>query len=80
MKGLEYLILAARELKEQHIELRWCIGGEGPLAEHLAAMIAEQQLEGTVELVGFVDDIPDFVGGLDLFVLPSVSTEGLPRR
>jgi glycosyltransferase involved in cell wall biosynthesis len=57
-------------------ELR--LAGEGHLRARLEEQAARLGIADRVRFLGLVADMPAFYQGLDVFVLPSVSTEGLP--
>ena len=79
MKGLEHLLEAARVLTREGtppFELR--LAGEGNLRARLEEQAARLGIADRVRFLGLVTDMPAFYRGLDMFVLPSVSTEGLP--
>jgi glycosyltransferase involved in cell wall biosynthesis len=72
-KGFDILIEAVRRLVESGEPVEAAIAGDGPERARL-----EQQAGGLpVSFVGFVQDIPAFLEGLDLFSLSS-RREGLP--
>ncbi|HHY75774.1 MAG TPA: glycosyltransferase family 4 protein [Firmicutes bacterium] len=75
-KGLDTLIDAAKIVVASYPSARFVIGGTGPLEADLTKKIRDLRLEPYVRLAGFVDDVPGFLGDLDLFVLPSYS-EGI---
>jgi len=54
--------------------------GDGQLYDWLAAELADERASGEVELTGWVDneDVPDLLNRLQLLVMPSQPTEGLP--
>lgn len=51
--------------------------GDGPLREEVERYIAEKGLEGSVELLGSVENVEDYLSAADIFLLPSLY-EGLP--
>lgn len=53
------------------------IAGEGPLRGSLEQMVKRLGLEESVRLPGFIEDIPNFLEAIDIFVMPSYS-EGMP--
>lgn len=76
-KGHAVLLDAAPTLLAAEPRLQLVCFGQGPLAAPLAARIAaDARLAGRVHLVGFRDDLPDLLGGLDLLVHPALM-EGL---
>jgi glycosyltransferase involved in cell wall biosynthesis len=78
MKGLEHLIDAAARLKQLGVSHELRIAGSGSLLDTLRQQAARLSLGDEVRFLGQVDDMPAFYRQLDVFVLPSVSTEGLP--
>jgi len=80
-KGIAEFIEAAARVKAKRPALRFVAAGApdaGNPAAVDAATLARWQAAGDVEFVGQVDDMPDFLAGLDVFVLPSYR-EGLSR-
>jgi glycosyltransferase involved in cell wall biosynthesis len=75
-KGHRTLLEAARLLKDRGYRFELALAGDGSLKERLRAMIDSLGLTEEVALSGFVSDIPQFLAGLDIFVLPSLY-EGL---
>lgn len=78
MKGLEYLIDAAARLQQRGSRFELRIAGTGSLLPELRRRAEQRDLGRSVRFVGHVEDMAGFYQDLDLFVLPSVSTEGLP--
>jgi len=76
-KGLEYLIDAARILKERGLEVGVAIAGAGELKGRLESLARAYGLEDTVVFCGHQRDIARFLSAIDVFVLPSL-WEGLP--
>ncbi len=77
-KGYEYLVRAAKIVREKIPESRFLIigQGEGALLDQLNALITELDLTETVIVTGFREDIPQLLSQIDLFALTSL-TEGL---
>jgi len=77
-KGYEYFVRAARVVADKRPACRFLIVGQGKgkLLDELRALITGLNLEETVILAGFRDDIPSILRQLDVFALSSVS-EGL---
>jgi len=75
-KGHRYLLAALHEVLPRHPRLKVLFFGRGPLEAALRQAIAEQGLADTVRLMGFVDNLPDILGCLDLLVHPA-DMEGL---
>lgn len=78
MKGLEYLIQAARRLHEKRLWFELRIAGTGSQRKPLEALAERLKVSDRVRFLGHVSDMAAFYRQLDAFVLPSVSTEGLP--
>ena len=54
------------------------LAGTGPLQDEVMEHAKRLGVSDHVEFCGHVTDVPSFLAGLDMFVLPSVSSEGLP--
>lgn len=75
-KGHRYLLQVLPVLVKQHPQLHILIFGKGPLAEELQVQVLEAGLQEHVHFTGFRDDIPKWLGCLDLVVHPA-DIEGL---
>ncbi len=73
-KGHKHLIRACRFLKNWNWKLS--LVGDGPMRKELEHLALFLGIEEKVHFVGMVDDVRDYLGKMDVFVLPSVS-EGL---
>lgn len=71
-KGQKYLIEMAQILKNEGIEFKLLIAGEGELQEALTEQIQKAGLAAEVTLLGHVTDMPAFMNSLDIFVFPSL--------
>ena len=76
-KGLQYLIEAARLLKEKNKNINFIIFGDGPEKKKLEKQIAESNLEKNIFLAGRIPSAARYLTAFDIFILPSVK-EGLP--
>jgi glycosyltransferase involved in cell wall biosynthesis len=74
-KGLNELVDAAAELARTHPTIRCVIAGDGPDRAALEARAAANA--APVHFLGHVTDVPAFLAGIDIFVLPS-RQEGTP--
>ncbi|MBP9822419.1 MAG: glycosyltransferase family 4 protein [Candidatus Pacebacteria bacterium] len=74
-KGLEYLIDAAAQLKQENI--LWCIIGNGTNKAKFEKLIGEKNLKDKVFLASRREPAASFLNAFDLFLLPSVK-EGFP--
>lgn len=70
-KGLENLIHAASYVVAEFPQANFYIAGEGPRRGHLAELAKSLDLQLTIYLLGYQQDIPGFLATLDVFVLPS---------
>lgn len=68
-KNLHFLLNAIFVLDKQDLEFK--IVGKGPLEFELRQKIEELGIEQKVEILGPMENIEDFYGSIDLFVLPS---------
>ena len=77
VKGHSYLIEAMPSILNEIKNCYLVIAGEGPLKEDLMSLIKKNNLLNNVKLIGYTEDIGEFLAMIDLFVMPSLS-EGLP--
>lgn len=70
-KGFDVLLGAFGSLARQEPDVMLRIAGEGPERARLERIVAEQGLSERVSLDGFVDDVPGFLAGVSVFVVPS---------
>ena len=73
-KGHAVLFEALQGLSEEHIQVL-CLG-QGPLRAELEQKVQQLGLSGSVRFAGFREDLPDWLGALDLLVHPALM-EGL---
>ncbi len=78
MKGFEYLLDAAALVKAQGLVFELHIAGSGSELGALQSRANALGIGTDVHFSGQLEDMRYFYRQLDLFVLPSVSTEGLP--
>ena len=71
VKGIDVLIRAVARLSRSHSSIRIRVAGEGEARGELEREAEERDVAGRVELVGAMRDIPEFLGRLDIAVLPS---------
>ncbi|MFW5804975.1 MAG: glycosyltransferase family 4 protein [Bacteroidales bacterium] len=71
-KGLHYLLDMASVLKETRTDFTVRIAGTGPQEQALKHKTNALNLNDVVEFSGFVDDIPAFMSGIDVYVCTSV--------
>jgi glycosyltransferase involved in cell wall biosynthesis len=78
IKGHEYLITAVAKLKQDFPSLHLVIIGSGDRHDDLLQQAESAGLRDAVHFLGHRDDIEVCLGGMDLFVLPSLN-EGMGR-
>ncbi len=76
-KGLEYLVAAAKKIKESGKNWDFIVIGNGPEKSKIEKLIKTGGLENNFFLTGAVPDAYKYLKAFDLFVLPSVK-EGQP--
>ncbi|CBL44137.1 Putative glycosyltransferase [gamma proteobacterium HdN1] len=66
-------------LRQRGVDVHLAIAGQGsgPLKDELDAFCLKEGITDRIHLLGFVDDAPMFLAGIDLFMLSS-SSEGHP--
>lgn len=71
-KGQKYLIELGKMLKDDGMNFKILIAGEGELRDELTNQIKVAGLEDRVKLVGHVEDMTAFYNSLDAFVFTSL--------
>ena len=76
--GLENLISALRIITKKAPGVILILGGEGVLKNELITLARNADLENYIYFVGFIpeEQLPDYYGMADLFVLPTKELEG----
>ncbi len=77
-KGHEYLLQAVALLKQRGIACSLKITGEGPGRAPLEQLTRQLGLEDCVEFIGWVKSVESFLEDTDVFMVPSIDSEGLP--
>jgi glycosyltransferase involved in cell wall biosynthesis len=75
-KGHRYLMDAVAALRDDYSGLRVLLFGKGPLRAELEAEVTRRNLGGLIHFAGFRDDLPQWLGGLDILAHPA-DMEGL---
>jgi len=75
-KGHRILFQALHNIRDKIPELVLVVSGTGTLHQELKDLARQLHISERVKFLGFRNDIPDILGSLDLFVMPSLS-EGL---
>jgi glycosyltransferase involved in cell wall biosynthesis len=81
-KGLLTLFEALRELKNRGRSFEMVLVGDGPLKDQLWAYAEKERLSDQVVFAGRIPHGPDLFAWFkksDVFVLPSIAAEGVPR-
>jgi len=79
-KGHEHFLEAARLLRDEGSPARFFVVGEGQWRDIYREEARRLELlDGTVIFLGYRDDIPQVMAGLDLLVIASIRTEGIPQ-
>jgi glycosyltransferase involved in cell wall biosynthesis len=76
VKAPELFVRAAALVVRSHPDVRFALAGEGELRPHLEGLVQELGLAECVQFFGSVNDVPEFLGQLEIGVLCSRS-EGL---
>lgn len=78
-KGFATVVEAASLLCQAGLDVVVTIAGSGSLESALLHRADELGLTHRVKIIGNIEDMGRFYRGLDLLVVPSLATEGLPR-
>jgi L-malate glycosyltransferase len=76
VKGHAHFIEAAAIVQQSFPHAVFALAGDGECAAQLRERARALQIDSVVKFVGVVDDVPAFLSGVDVFVMPSLS-EGL---
>ena len=77
VKGIPYLLQAARILLHQGANVKVLVVGDGNIRLDLMTLTRDLGINQNVAFLGHRDDIDELLKALDIFVLPSLS-EGIP--
>jgi glycogen(starch) synthase len=77
-KGIEVLIDAVAAMRKRLPDVLLVVVGTGPIRQELEQIVRERELERSIHFAGFLDDedLQHAYRAADLFVVPSISTEG----
>ena len=80
-KRHDLFLKMAKILIEKYPEkkITFLIAGDGPQKENIIEWIDELDLVENVKLLGHVNQVPELLSALDIFVLSSDSKEGVPQ-
>jgi len=74
-KGQDHLIEAMPQILKVHPDAHLVLVGQGPYLEHLAKLVAANQLEDSVSFIGRIQyqELPQYICMGDIFAMPSRS-------
>lgn len=78
-KGHSFLVSAFQKVKSEVPSAHLVLIGEGPLKKDVQQQAAAAGLDQFIHFLGQRSDIPAVLGAMDVFVLPSIGSEGMPR-
>jgi len=75
-----FIIMASNLIKTlPDKKFKFLIAGEGPQKENIRQLIKQYRLSKNVIMLGHIENQPEFLTAIDLFVLISDSGEGVPQ-
>ncbi len=77
-KGHSYLVKAFKEVRWGNLNAHLVFIGKGPLKKQILGQVIASGLLGHVHFLGYRQDVPELLKAIDVFVLPSVGSEGMP--
>lgn len=78
-KRHDLFLQMAKRILQRYPKIKFLIAGEGPQRPKIEHLINEYQLQDSVILTGHVENVPEYLSILDIFVLSSDSNEGVPQ-
>jgi glycosyltransferase involved in cell wall biosynthesis len=78
-KGHRLLLQAVPEVLKKVPEVMFLWVGDGIGREALAQDIAKAGLTAKIQMTGFREDVPQVLAAMDVFVLPSIASDGVPQ-
>lgn len=78
VKGLEFLIKAAKLVIQKFPDTFFILAGDGHLGQNLKKQASELGIEKNIIFLGWRDDVARIISTYDIFVLPSLN-EGMGR-
>ncbi|MCP4117806.1 MAG: glycosyltransferase [Desulfobacteraceae bacterium] len=71
-KGVDFLPLIAREMRDQHnLEFKFVIAGDGPDRSVTEQLCKELNVENDFDFLGWVSDVKSFLEQIDILIVPS---------
>ena len=77
IKNHQFMVEILRKLKEEEINAKLLILGEGEERAHLEKLVSEYRLDDDVVLYGATKDVAEWLSAFDIYLMTSL-TEGLP--
>ncbi len=71
-KGVRYALRALPHLTADFPDLQFLIAGDGPLLAELKGDTRQLGIHDRVHFLGWHEDVPRFIAGLDVFLMPSL--------
>lgn len=78
-KGIEGFLSAARMVLDDCRQVHFVIVGDGPQRSALEQLATQLNIHDRVSFLGFREDVPGLLSFFDVFVLNSVTGEGVPQ-
>lgn len=78
-KGHDIFIEAARILSDQNPEMRFFIVGDGLWGDLIKEKVKQEKMTNRIHLTGYREDIPAVMAALDVMVIASIRTDGIPQ-
>jgi len=78
-KRHDIFLKVARKVIESYPQTLFLIAGDGPKRSNIECIIKENNLQNNVKMLGHISKPADFLAALDLFLLTSDSSEGVPQ-
>ena len=72
VKGLPYLLVALKMLKDKGVKFHYFMIGEGPDLEALKIQVRDFGLNDEITFAGFQCNVPEWLAACDVFALPSL--------
>ncbi len=79
MKGQQTVVEAAARLAAERRPFHLLLIGQGPLAPRIRAQIEAASLGDHVSVLGFVEDLPATMAGLDVALYSALESDGMSR-
>jgi glycosyltransferase involved in cell wall biosynthesis len=76
-KAQDFLIETIYAYKDALKNIHWLIVGDGPDSNQLTSMISKMELNNSVKILPWIDDLSDIYSAIDMLVIPS-RLEGTP--